>query len=251
MARERHLNNAPIAEAIIDFRVKLSSDFKIQKFEPLKEELRDRYPKSEESHAFEGGIEIKKGKLSSTTVKDMGLKGYFFKSADEKQIAQFKNDGFTFNRLRPYTRWEEIIKEAKSLWEIYVDKASPELVTRIAVRYINRLEIPFKTDKFSHYLVAPPDIPAGLPSDIKVDGFFNRIVISDLKQDIKANIIQALEKKGADSRFLVIILDIDVYKIQDYNIDNITIWETFEELRNMKNHIFFNSLTDETLRLFE
>lgn len=250
MAKERHLNNAPIAEAIIDFRVKLSSDFKIQKFESLKEELRDRYPKSEESHAFAGGIEIKKGKLSSTTVKDMGLKGYFFKSADEKQIAQFKNDGFTFNRLKPYTRWEEIIKEAKSLWGIYVDKASPELVTRIAVRYINRLEIPFKTDDFSYYLAAPPSSPPDLPSNIEVEGFFNRIVIRDLKQDIKSNIIQALEK-GVDPKFRVIILDIDVYKIHDYNIDDKEIWETFEKLRDMKNHIFFNSLTDETVRLFE
>ena len=36
MAEVRHLNNAPITEAIIDFRVKLPSEFKVEAFLELK-----------------------------------------------------------------------------------------------------------------------------------------------------------------------------------------------------------------------
>jgi uncharacterized protein (TIGR04255 family) len=249
MSQIRHLKNAPIVEAIIDIRVKLPSAFQVKQFESLKTQLSNSYPKAEERFAIEGGIEIKKGKLTSSIVKDKGLQGYFFKSGDGKQIVQCRNKGFTFNRLKPYTRWEEVIEEAKKLWEIYVEKASPELVTRIAVRYINRLEVPFKTYDFSNYLVAPPNIPSGLPENIKIEGFFNKIVINDVEKDIKANIIQTLD--SIDNKFVKFILDIDVYKIHDYNIDDEEVWDTFENLHVMKNQIFFKSLPDKIVELFE
>ena len=41
--------------------------------------------------------------------------GYVFTSADGKQVVQYRLDGFTFSRLRPYTRWEEVFAEAQKV----------------------------------------------------------------------------------------------------------------------------------------
>ena len=73
---------------------------------------------------------------------------------------QFRINGFTFNRLKPYTSWGDILPQVKDLWSLYIDIASPESITRIAVRYINNIEIP-KPDNivFSDYLKVPPKIP--------------------------------------------------------------------------------------------
>ncbi len=47
----------------------------------------------------------------------------FSKTPDRLNVAQFRRDGFTFNRLRPYTKWEEIRPEALRLWQLYTAKA--------------------------------------------------------------------------------------------------------------------------------
>ncbi len=63
-------------------------------------------------------------------------------SEDEVKLVQFRLDGFTFNRSKPYTSWEQVFPEAFGLWKEYVSLAAPEFVNRIAVRYINRLDLP-------------------------------------------------------------------------------------------------------------
>ncbi len=251
MAKPRHLKNAPIVEAIIDLRVKLPSTFDITRFSSLRERLRDDYPKMEQTQQIQFEFQVR-GKQFQQTLKDKGLEGYFFKSDDSKNVAQFKRDGFTFSRLQPYTEWDTVLAEAKRLWKSYVTKASPELVTRIAVRYINRMNIPLPVDDFAEYLTAPPTVPNTLPQAVSL--FMTRVTICDEERGIFANITQALQK-GAKPDFITIILDIDVYKPQDKSMtggfEESKIWPTFEQLRELKNRIFFDSITEKTARLFE
>ena len=61
------------------------------------------------------------------------------KSHDGLSIAQFRIDGFTYNRLRPYPSWEDILPEAIRLWRIYVATVVPEGIARAAVRYVTAL----------------------------------------------------------------------------------------------------------------
>jgi len=247
MAKPRYLKNAPITEAIIDFRVTLPRDFQMTIFSSLKEELHHhRYPKVEEIQRLNIEPKIKDGKIFQREEQSEPY-GYFFKTDDEKNIAQFRNDGFTFNRLKPYTQWREIISEAKKLWTLYVSKASPVSITRIAVRYINHLNIFQPIIDFSEYLEAPPKVPNNLPQNIS--SFLTKVTIHDLERGIAANLIQAFEKSEAYPN--IIILDIDVYKQKEFDINNEEIWSVFEQLHEMKNQIFFNSITEKTVELFK
>ena len=185
MAGYRHLNNAPITEAIIDLRVRLPSEFQVEKFSSLKEMLHDQYPGVDTRKSIEGEMEIGGSKLRQS-LRDTGIHGYVFKSLDNTKVAQFRKDGFTFSRLKPYTNWEDISTEAKNLWKLYVDEASPEVVTRIAVRYINQLNIPLPINNFERYLTVPPRVPDKIPQEVST--FFSRVVVHDLEQDIAANI---------------------------------------------------------------
>ena len=249
MAKPKYLSNAPIVEAIIDFRVKLPSSFDVSRFSSLKEPLKDSYPRLEKKRLVQFGLQITPERFQQT-LEDKGPSGYFLTSDDGKNVAQFREDGFTFSRLRPYTKWETVFPEARRLWKLYFDEASPELVTRIAVRYINQMNIPLPIDDFAHYLTAPPTVPTTLPQT--VSQFMTRIVIHDEKQDISANITQALQK-GAKPEYVTIILDIDVYKAKESGsgFEESEMWPTFEQLRELKNRIFFESITENSVRLFE
>ncbi len=246
MARQRHLNSAPIVEAIIDLRVGLPSAFNPQEFLSLSNILADRYPTNEPRKMFAGAFGLEEGKPFIQPPEDKGIQGYVYKSKDEKNVVQFRIDGFTFSRLYPYTEWEDVLLEAKGLWKLYSSISVPELITRVALRYINRLDIPLPIDDLQEYFTAPPKIPDSLPQEMR--HFFIKIVIQE--SDISANIVQALQGSSKPEH-VGIIFDIDVFKRQESGFDEDTIWQTFEQLRDLKNRIFFESITEKTARMYE
>jgi uncharacterized protein (TIGR04255 family) len=249
MAEVRHLNNAPITEAIIDFRVKLPSEFKVETFLELKKTIGDRFPEVQERNLFSSQLRIKKGEPQPPSAEYNGVQGYFFRPEDNKKVAQFRIDGFTFSRIKPYTNWEEMFDEAIELWGMYRRIAQPEAVTRLAVRYINHINIPLPVDDLSKYFTASPKIPDNIQGIIS--GFLSKVVVYDLEMDVATNIVQALDKSAKPDKHITVVLDIDSFKTGNFNVNNGEMWEIFANLRNIKNQVFFNSITDETARLFE
>lgn len=251
MQEPRHLRNAPITEAIIDFRVKARAGFRPEDFADLKTRLSERFPKVDEHRGLQVTLGVIKGQVQPPVVQGPGLKGYFFKSSDEKTIAQFRADGFTFNRLRPYTSWEDLFPQAIELWSLYCIISKPEVVTRLAVRDINRIELPggsVTLETLKSHLRATPVIPPELPQSII--SFLTRVTIRDTATDIAAHIAQALEG-SAPGKQPAVILDIDAFMEREFSVDDPAIEQTFGQLREFKNLIFFNSLTDDALRRFE
>ena len=247
VARERNLANAPITEAIIDFRVKHTQGFQVEKFLTLKAELASEFPIIEPRTIVEGAFEIKVGERIEAKKREE-LQGYWFKSTDGLSIAQFRSDGFTFNRLRPYTSWEEIFPKAWRLWQFYAGTGAAEFVTRIATRFVNRLTFRTPVSDLSTYLTAPPRGPEGISANIA--GFLTRVVIEVAEKGLTSNITQALEK-GVDPSSITVILDIDAYRQKQFDVEDKSLFETFDGLRKLKNDIFFNSITEETARLLE
>jgi uncharacterized protein (TIGR04255 family) len=247
MANIRYLPHAPIREAIIDCRVKAPDSFRPVAFHSLKHEIGSDYPRIDEQVGFEGQLKVEKDQLSQSA-RQTGLMGVVFRSTNGENVAQFRIDGFTFSRLRPYTSWESIFPEAFRLWKLYEKQMVPEFITRIAVRYINELRIPIQLGDFSEYLNSPPIVPPDLPRQIA--GFLTRIVIPASEFGAEATITQAMVGP-ADPNFVNIILDVDVHRSRQYEISDETIRSEFEQLRQLKNRIFFSSITEKTARLFE
>jgi uncharacterized protein (TIGR04255 family) len=55
----------------------------------------------------------------------------------------------------------------------------------------------------------------------------------------------------ASAQRLPLILDIDVIRAESFLPPYTDIWEKFEELRNIKNDIFFNTITPKAEELFQ
>jgi uncharacterized protein (TIGR04255 family) len=227
--------------------VKARAGFQPEEFSNLKTKLANQFPNVQERRIQQTKLEVIKGKPQPPVVQDLGFQGYFFKTHDQKTIAQFRIDGFTFNRLRPYTSWEEIFPQAMELWRLYANVCKPEAIMRVAVRYINQIAMRGGAD-LEIYLKTAPIIPQELPQHIR--GFLTRITIYDPNKDIAANVIQALQESKPGSE-LAVILDIDAYKEREFSADDPNINQTFEQLRAFKNLIFFTHLTENTLRGFE
>jgi uncharacterized protein (TIGR04255 family) len=246
MARQRHLPNAPITEALVDFRVKLPATFVAQAFAGLEARLHVEYPRVERTHIFEGGVRIAGDQISQVAT-DRGLHGFLFRSQDGTRIAQYRLDGFTHNRLRPYTSWEEVLGETWRLWDLYRECASPETVTRVAVRYINHFEIPASAD-MGLYLTDPPESPDRAKRPMR--HYLKRIVVEGPGSALQAAVTQAIEPSPrSDSR--VVLLDIDAFSLGEYSPTGSELEVVLDEVRRFKNEIFFGSLTETTVGMFE
>lgn len=247
MTNIRYLPNAPATEALIDIKVKLPSDFDINIFDSINEDfLLRNFPEKEKQDEYSAKFGVEDARpVAKTSTK--GTRGFFYKSEDGKNIAQFRKDGFTFNRLKPYTRWKEILSNAKRLWNIYLEYAKPVKITRIGTRYINHIKLPLPIEDFSEYLTAPPQIPEGMPKFF--NGYLSRIRLKDPSQNIDVNVTQAIEE-GTEENTITLILDIDAFINKPFSPEDQEVWEAFGKLRNMKNQVFFSSLKEKTLNMF-
>jgi uncharacterized protein (TIGR04255 family) len=247
MAEPRHLKKAPIREALIDVRVRLPEGFDAQVFLGAKSDLVGRYPDVQERSETDTWVKLgpDRPEIGGGQTR---TKGFFFKSGDGLTIAQFRIDGFTFNRLKPYTSWPQIFREAREAWDLYRKTTGPEPITRVAVRYINDLVIPAPLTGVSSYLATPLPFPRDYPG--KVAKFFTTIVLQDEDRQVSANVSQTFAQ-GLNEKRSKVVLDIDAYRQEAFEDDNAEAWKTFEALHAAKNEIFFGSITEEMVRLLE
>jgi uncharacterized protein (TIGR04255 family) len=150
--------------------------------------------------------------------------------------------------LKPYDKWETLRDEARELWQHYVQIASPESVTRVALRYINRIEIPLPIRDFKDYILTTPEIAPDLPQGL--GSFFMRLVIPDPKAQAVAVVTQTVESVDESSNRLPLIFDIDVFRMAAFGVQDEALWEMCEQLHDLKNEIFFKSITPKAKELF-
>jgi uncharacterized protein (TIGR04255 family) len=151
------------------------------------------------------------------------------------------------NRLAPYEGWQPLRDEAKRLWVAFREKTQPTKVTRLAVRYINRLDMPSQSE-LKDYLRTSPEVSPELPQGLS--GFFMQLTLP--QPDIRGTLV--LNEAGVPSgrpEVASVVLDIDLFREEDVGQSEEWIWDYLESLRRRKNEIFEACITDRLRELFQ
>jgi uncharacterized protein (TIGR04255 family) len=245
MAQQRkHLPNAPIVEAIVDFRVLPREQVTSDTFSDLRSSIGEEYSRNTAMQAIGARFGIENGHFVNAVDMPTTV-GWRYQSGTE--IAQFRLNGFTFSKIAPYTTWEEVFGEATRLWDIYVSVCEPRQVSRIAVRYINQMRLDAPVN-LRDYLEAPPILPEPIPPHIRE--FLSRIQVEDQRRGASAVIVQALEPQ-MDSSVISVLLDIDAFREVSIAPKDASMRPMFQQLRELKNEIFFASITEKTVEMYE
>ena len=247
MLEPRHLENAPIKEAVFDIRVRLPEGDHLEALKGIHDKIRNQFPGMRLIHEVSIGM---KGNFESEkpdeTLSDHRLKGYRFETQDRRQLVQCRLDGFTFNQLRPYPSWEAMRDQASPAWDLYRHTVNPEEITRLALRYINVLTVPLGVP-FEEYLASPPSVPDGLPQSVAA--FISRVTLVEAETGCLANVTHSFDGVPDPSEGGLVTLDIDAYEtIKDSS--NLDVMREFEKLHEFKNRIFFSSITEKALRQY-
>lgn len=168
--------------------------------------------------------------------------GFWFRSEDNLRTFQATLEGFSFNRLAPYESWEEFNSNAKSMWEIYKEICQPIHVTRVAIRYINQINIPAnELIELKDYLSTVPEVSSSLPQKA-LQSFFMQLQIPQQDLDCMLIINEAIALP-TNPEIVTVILDLDLFRHQIWESNDEDIWRFLEKLRNRKNEVFEASIT--------
>jgi uncharacterized protein (TIGR04255 family) len=245
MARIRHLNRAPIAEAVIEVRVRSTTPVDPERLAELAARWKSAFPVEQKVQAVAATFGIQDGRPHANAQQEQ--LGFMLKTADQHDVVQFRRDAFAFSQLRPYTSWEEILPKATEVWTSYRDAIRPDRLIRLGVRYINRLRLALPVD-LSEYLTSPPAAPEVLASTIRA--YLTRMVLQEPESGNSMTITQASEP-STDPDHIVVLLDVDAFRDVDMSPTDEGVVPILQALRNLKNQAFFGSITERTAEMFE
>jgi len=231
----------PIKEAILDIQVELPENINLKNLKKTDK----KYPILKELKETTGLFTI--GDLISASASSQII-GYNFKKENNENLYQFRMNGFSFHHLDPYENWKNFQKEANKIWISYNQKFNPVKIKRIALRYINLINIPEKQFELKEYFTITPEIPNQLPQII--NNFLINIIMPLKNINGNSSITQTIIKPK-ENNSITVSLDIDVFVENNLQNNNEYIFETFNKLRNEKNNIFESFITDKTRELFK
>ncbi|MBZ8181379.1 TIGR04255 family protein [Oscillatoria salina] len=273
-------SNPPIIESIIDIRVNLTKDTALSDFVKIHENIISEFPERRITMNLTGNfaINLEKFKIDNLDVLDVTKDlvtekieeteqnnipeylnfssankqdGFLFISNDKKRFLEVGLNGFTFSRIAPYTNWSDFYSEAFELWNQYIHITKSGEITRLGLRYINRIKIPFEPPvNLGDYLRIIPEIPNDV--SVVLSEYFMKLVLFDTNYPKSQAILTQAVEEGNEKDIIPLILDIDVFQKKKTNlVDTSKIKKIFqEELREFRNKVFFGSITERTKELF-
>jgi uncharacterized protein (TIGR04255 family) len=149
-------------------------------------------------------------------------------------------DGFSFSQLAPYSRWESFRDEVQAVWANYRSTINPESIDRLALRYLNRFELP-QNSELKDYLNLYPELRAPMPQGL--DGFFIRVQLPH--HDIQA--VSLLNQSNTPTKTpgtVGILLDLDLFRTNELPQEDSELWELLELMHSKQNELFESCITD-------
>jgi uncharacterized protein (TIGR04255 family) len=238
----QHYPRAPIIEAIIELR--FGGAFSDKELARLRAHFKSSFPTIEDRT----NIKVEVGQSGVTTLESPA--GFKMTATNAVDLVLVGVDTFATVRLAPYERWEHFRAAAETNFSEFTEAVGRKVVSRIGVRFMNRLDVPLKEvdgSSLNKFLKVGVSIPLDVSSVIEQFSFTFQGV--ERSTGAKLNINSGVMPPALIDH-LSLLLDIDVYWDSDIpgRIDKM--FEKVEQLRHAKNSVFEHSITDQARELF-
>lgn len=234
----------PIIEAVIDLRfVKPLSDDHIVK---IGNKLSKSYPFQDEANNVNIHVDIEKQKMFNRGTR----LGRRLTSLDRADITIINAENAIFSRLAPYQGWEQLKKRAREDWEICLSVCRPIGISRIGVRYINRIDIEISAERpinlEDYFHVYPETRALKLPA-AEVIAMQVMRPLGDLGALVAMNMASVPSPLLNHAGF---ILDFDIGITDGLPQHDSELWKLADQIRVRKNELFERAITDNARELF-
>ena len=178
--------------------------------------------------------------IAKTTEKptaNISLDGYILRS-ENSNIIQARKGSLSFHKVNGYQEFESLLNQLIGIWNLLIKFSNKQLtINKISVRYLNLIE---KDKEQSMNDVIKIDLSHPFGENIT-----DKLIVikyEDLvDSSISGNVTIANQKKANNDS---VLLDINLSKA--ITAKNEFSFELFKELRQIKNKLFFQLITDKT-----
>jgi uncharacterized protein (TIGR04255 family) len=242
MEQAKNYSRSPIVEARIEIKVKLPPEIEVTNLMQIASAIESEYEIDHQYFNINGQITVDSELVISASANNSPV-GYSFLAENKQRRIQARLDGFTFSQFIPYSTWDEFQETARKLWDIYNRTTTPIEIESLALRYINRIEIPSSSINLKDYFTTFPEISPDLPQTPGTYIMHLQVPIEEINSI--AHITQArVPPHSLDTLF--ILLDINIITQGIISIQTEDIWGEFNLINQNSCRIFEAFITDKT-----
>jgi uncharacterized protein (TIGR04255 family) len=246
------LSTAPIVEAVIELRARAETPWEEEEVSRRLTERLPDYPSTRKvaDLVFTANFALASGgdgamPEANPTSRSQRWTGVRHESPDGRFIADFTRDHFSLSRLAPYQEWTSFRDEALRLWQIHAGLAEPAEVQRLGVRFINRLAVPVANLDFGDYFEGLGVAPGSLATA----GFLYQDALAVPGHPYVVNTLRTVQQPQNAAAAIGLLLDIDAICPEPTQTLRTKIQDRLDDLRWLKNHVFFSAMTSKALDL--
>lgn len=229
----------PITEAVIE--IKFSQPLEANKLSKLNVLLSKGHRQGQLVKSLVLDVELNEGE-SQPRASRTEVHGYRLEGADPAELLILWPQSIVLSQLAPYPGWDAFIARFRTAWKVMRRVGGYREITRVGVRYINRVDIPFEDGKaeYEKHLNIYPKLPESMESvDMYTVQTLSRL--PDIGCSLRINSGRMPSPLINHASF---ILDIDIAKEQDLPMKEGSLFELLDAVRLEKNRIFEDCVSD-------
>lgn len=249
MEKTRYYSRSPIVEARIDIKVQCSPEMEVAHLLKMATEIESEYEIREQLVNLQNSITVEgtSNAVLSSSFSNNPI-GYGLVSNDKQSAIQVRLDGFTFSHFIPYPGWDRFKEVGLKFWDIYCKITNPISIDGVAIRYVNRIDIPSLGIELKDYFRTAPEISPDLPAVL--DAYLMHLQMPIAEIDSTVHIIQA-RIPSTSPEIVSIALDINIIKQGTISKEAEDILATLTLIHTHIDSVFEASITDRTRELIK
>lgn len=247
MSNYIELTNPPVAVAL--FQLKFNSEnIRVEDFGICDASVRAKFPIR--GHNMSVGINLQNasiplGKSNIKGISEAKLRSFLYTTKEQKEKLELSEGTITFIDETKYSGWKQFKNKVLNTLSLLADVLDNVEVSRVSIRFINRFELPDFTTPQDYVTTIISNSTGETTYPIRQYGF--RLQYDIPETNIYAIVNQNVETSTNDTYSYV--LDIDVLDRQSILFQLDTISDNLEKIRDVKNTLFFESITQKTIDL--
>lgn len=239
------LKNPPVIVALFQIKFDMG-DLQLNDFLSLDAKIRQYLPNRHDT--IEASINVPStniplgiSKISATS--DAKIASHVYFGTDQKLKLTLSNGSITITDERKYESWEVFERNVVLFMEILNEKMSGVTITRTSIRFINQFHFTDFGDPTLYFKTLISAADGAIPYALRKYGF--RLML-DVEENVYSIVNQNIEKIPDE---YIYTFDIDVLNRSNSIFNVGWIKTALQHLREIKNTIFFENITDKTIEL--
>lgn len=241
----RHYTKAPITEAVINLQIGGASPADLSLLEAVAARMPE-YPKRTRILGIQMGFSGANSDQPEfhSSHEPIGVR---LETSTSSRVLQLQKQMFVFSHMPPYSSWNQFRSEAQNLWTMYRDVLKPQFVSRLAVRVINKLNLPGPMEQLERFSNLLPHLPQKIP--VHADTFFMQFQLPQPHITERARALINVASSVQSNWGCEFLLDFDLFTEGQFEPDDDALWSLLDKLSEGKNDLFEACITDETRKL--